>query len=70
MMPEFNQRLYEASLDALLSREVPRELAETGSQIVARDDASQPNLGRTADDQAVMRQIVDIINADAALETM
>ncbi|MBD2360035.1 hypothetical protein H6G36_02275 [Anabaena minutissima FACHB-250] len=69
-MPEFNQRLYEASLDALLLREVPKELAETASNIVARDDASLPNLGRTAEDQTVMRQIVDIINADAPLETM
>lgn len=61
-MPEFNQRIYETSLDVLLTANVPREIAETASKVVASDDASQPNLGRTADDQEVVNQVVEHLN--------
>jgi hypothetical protein len=61
-MPEFNQRVYETSLDALLTANVPREIAETASKVLASDDASQPNAGRTADDQEVVNQVVTILN--------
>lgn len=61
-MPEFNERMYQTSLDALLTASVPQAIAEAASKIVASDDASQPNLGRTAEDQAVVQQVVERLN--------
>ncbi|MBH8577007.1 hypothetical protein I8752_29300 [Nostocaceae cyanobacterium CENA369] len=50
-MPEFNQQLYKTSLDVLLSANVPKDVAEVASRVVASDDAKLPNLGRTPVDQ-------------------
>lgn len=61
-MPEFNERMYQTSLDVLLTANVPQDIAEAASKIVASDDASQPNLGRTAEDQAVVQQVVEHLN--------
>ncbi|MEJ1930810.1 hypothetical protein WDZ92_11160 [Nostoc sp. NIES-2111] len=61
-MPEFNQRMYETSLDVLLSASVPQDIAEAASKIVASDDATQPDLGRTAEDQVVVQEVVKILN--------
>lgn len=47
----FNQSLYVASREALIDNGVPWEIAEAASVVVAKDDASLPDLGRTASDQ-------------------
>ncbi len=43
--------LHQAYESALINAGVPVNLASQCAEIVARDDASQPNLGRTEDDQ-------------------
>jgi hypothetical protein len=58
-MPEFNQRLYEESLDVLLTANVPRDIAEAASQVVATDDGTLPNLGRSAEDTEVCKTAMD-----------
>ncbi|BAY78372.1 hypothetical protein NIES25_48460 [Nostoc linckia NIES-25] len=55
-MPEFKQNIYDASLDALLSASVPREIAEAASKIVASDEAGLPNFGRTEKDQETIQE--------------
>ncbi|AFY43650.1 hypothetical protein [Nostoc sp. PCC 7107] len=50
-MTEFNESLYKASMEALLTANVPRAIAEAASRVVASDQADQPNLGRTKEDQ-------------------
>ena len=51
MSEPFNQNLYDASVKALTDNGVPSELAEKASQVVASDDPTQENLGRSTDDQ-------------------
>lgn len=58
-MPEFNRRLYEASLETLLTASVPREIAEAASKVVASDDTSQPNNGRTAENQQAVNTAME-----------
>ncbi|PHJ60245.1 hypothetical protein VF14_11590 [Nostoc linckia z18] len=55
-MPKFNERIYNASLDALLSANVPKEIAEKTSEIVASDDGDLPNFGRSAEDQEIVNE--------------
>lgn len=62
-MPEFNHRLYKSSLDTLLTANVPKDVAEIASRIVASDDTTQPNLGRTDADQQVINKVVEHFNS-------
>ncbi|RUT00399.1 hypothetical protein DSM106972_075270 [Dulcicalothrix desertica PCC 7102] len=61
-MAELNQQLYNASLQALTDVGIPEPLADAASRIVATDDASQPNLGRTQADREVCYAVADIYN--------
>jgi len=54
MMSEFNQGLYDASLQALTEKGVPQAIAEGASRVVATDDATKPDSGRSPQDQAVV----------------
>ncbi|MBH8561661.1 hypothetical protein I8748_05615 [Nostoc sp. CENA67] len=54
----FNQRLYEVSLETLLTANVPKDIAEAASRVVASDDPNQPDLGRTPQDTAVAHEAV------------
>jgi hypothetical protein len=51
-----NQNLYEASKEALMQNGVPEHIAEAASEVVANDDATKSDLGRTAEDQAVIKE--------------
>ncbi|MDZ8023571.1 MAG: hypothetical protein RMX97_02580 [Nostoc sp. DedQUE11] len=58
-----NEQLYQASLKALTSNGVPEDLAIKASRVVASDDASLPNFGRTPEDQEIAKQVVTYLNA-------
>ncbi|BAZ11798.1 hypothetical protein NIES4071_36240 [Calothrix sp. NIES-4071] len=62
-MAELNQQLYQVSLDALTEVGIPEPLADAASRIIATDDASQPNLGRSEADIEVCHAVADIYNA-------
>ena len=47
MTSEFNQSIYDASVTALTSNGVPEDVAERASEVVAKDDPTQENLGRS-----------------------
>ncbi|HIK04586.1 MAG TPA: hypothetical protein IGS40_07725 [Trichormus sp. M33_DOE_039] len=51
-----NERIYKVSLDVLTSNGVPQELAVKASVVVANDDPTKPNLGRTDEDQEIARE--------------
>jgi hypothetical protein len=61
-MAEFNQAIYKSSLDALLTANVPEDIALEASKIVASDDGSKPDFGRTAQDQEVVKKVVEYLN--------
>jgi len=50
-MTEINQQVYEASFKALTERGVPVSTAEKASEVVAKDNPSLPDLGRSSEDQ-------------------
>ncbi len=58
-MTEFNQKVYEASLDVLLTANVSKDVTEAASKVVASDDATQPSLGRTPQDQEVVNEALN-----------
>ncbi len=51
MSESFNKSLYDASVKAFTENGVPEELAVKASQVVARDDGTRENSGRSSDDQ-------------------
>jgi hypothetical protein len=55
-MPEFNENLYKSSLKALTEAGVPIEIAVPASAVVARDQTGLPDLGRTPQDQEVIKE--------------
>ncbi|MBF2016356.1 MAG: hypothetical protein IGS23_14370 [Rivularia sp. T60_A2020_040] len=59
MTSPFNQSLYEASLKALTSNGVPEEIAHKASEVVASDDASKPDLGRTQQDREAINEAMN-----------
>lgn len=59
MSEPFNQSLYDASVKALTDNGVPFELAEKASQVVASDDATQENLGRSHSDQEAVNEAMN-----------
>jgi hypothetical protein len=63
MSKPFNQNLYGAALRGLGERGVPEELAEKAAVIVASDEAGKPDLGRTAEDQAVIKQVLPYLQS-------
>jgi hypothetical protein len=55
-MPKFNKDLYKSSLKSLVDEGVPIEIAVRASEVVAKDQAGLPHLGRTAEDQEAVRE--------------
>jgi hypothetical protein len=51
-----NQGLYSAALTELTQRGCPEELAESAATVVANDDATKTDLGRTGKDQKVIQE--------------
>ncbi len=58
-----NDSLKEAAEKALTNAGVPVNLAAQCAEIVARDDASKPNLGRSEDDQHLIDSSMEWMKA-------
>ncbi len=58
-----NEKLYQTTKAALTQLNVPNDLADAASRIIATDDPSQPNLGRSPADTEVCMQVAQIINS-------
>ena len=54
--PNFNQGLYDSTLEALKQNNVPESVAELAANVVATDDALLPDLGRTPEDQLAINE--------------
>jgi hypothetical protein len=52
----FNNGLYEAAKQAALDAGAPEAVAEKSARVVAKDDPTQDNLGRTDEDQDAVWQ--------------
>ncbi|WP_138500937.1 hypothetical protein [Nostoc sp. PA-18-2419] len=52
----FNENLYRASLRALVNEGVPVNVAVKASEVVAKDEAGKPELGRTSSDQQAVQE--------------
>ena len=50
-MADINQEIYEASFKGLTEHGVPVSTAQKASEVVAKDNPSLPNLGRSVEDQ-------------------
>lgn len=64
MTSGFNQELYAASREALIDNGVPWEIAEKASEVVAKDEPGQENLGRSPEDQQAVNAAVTYLNAN------
>ena len=51
-----NQGLHDATVQALTDRGCPTDLAKSAATVVANDDATKPDLGRTKEDQKVIQE--------------
>lgn len=58
-----NEVIREAAEKALVNAGVPTDLASQCADIVARDDASKPNLGRSEQDQQLIAQSMQWVTA-------
>lgn len=59
MSEPFNQSLYDASVKALTDNGVPSELAEKASQVVASDDPTKSDLGRSETDRETINEAMN-----------
>ncbi len=57
-----NVELYQATKATLTQLNVPDDLVDAASRVIATDDPSQPNLGRSPADTEVCKQVVESIN--------
>ena len=64
MSSPFNESLYNASLQALTDNGVPSELAEKASQIVASDDPTKSDLGRSESDRETIAEVVEALKKE------
>ncbi|MCV3215109.1 hypothetical protein OGM63_16580 [Plectonema radiosum NIES-515] len=63
MSKPFHLNLWGATLKACEERNVPSDLAEKAAVIIASDDAGQPNLGRTPEDQEIIKQVLPYLQS-------
>lgn len=61
---ELNQSLYDASLQALREHQVPDTLAIKASEIIATDDGSKPDFGRTEEDREIISQTLPYLQGE------
>lgn len=59
-----NQKLYDASMRFFTESGVPVSTAERASKVVANDDPTKPNLGRTEQDQKDITDATTWMNAE------
>jgi hypothetical protein len=58
-----NEFLKQAAEKGLIDAGVPVSLAAQGAEIVAKDDVSKPNLGRTEEDQHLINSSMEWMKA-------
>ncbi len=68
MSKPFNQNLYSSCRKACEERGVPEDLTEKASMIIASDEAGKPDLGRTDQDQAVIKQVLPYLQSGGKAE--
>ncbi|MBA3789552.1 hypothetical protein H0X32_04165 [Patescibacteria group bacterium] len=66
-MPE-NKELYQATLEALTINGVPQEVADKAAGIIAQDDFTLANLGRSPEDQDAIGKAMDCYWANQSKE--
>lgn len=65
-MTEPNKDLYDASFKALSDNGVPEGLAEKASEIISKDNPSEPHLERSQSDQEVINSILPYLQGEKA----
>ncbi|MBD2609567.1 hypothetical protein H6G81_35035 [Scytonema hofmannii FACHB-248] len=68
MSKPFNPNLYGATLRACEESGVPEDLTYKAAVIIASDEAGKPDLGRTAEDQAVIKQVLPYLQSRGRAE--
>ena len=63
MSKPFNPNLYGATLRACEESGVPEDLTYKAAVIIATDEASKPNLGRTDEDQEIIKQVLPYLQS-------
>lgn len=63
MTKQFDPNLYGATLRACEQCSVPNDLAEKAAFIIATDEALAPNLGRTNEDQEIIKQVLPYLQS-------
>ncbi|UKP01568.1 hypothetical protein [Nostoc sp. UHCC 0870] len=58
-----NENLFTAALNALTNNGCPSDLAQEAAQIVANDDPYQPDLGRTPEQQQIIREALPYLQS-------
>ncbi|MBD2302267.1 hypothetical protein [Nostoc sp. FACHB-190] len=53
-----SDNIFFEALNALINNGCPQELAHSAASIVANDDPSKPDLGRTPEDQQIIQQVL------------
>lgn len=53
-----NQALYNSTLKVLTQRGCPTAMAKKAAKVVAKDDATKPNLGRSSLDQQAINAVM------------
>ncbi|WP_066423320.1 hypothetical protein [Anabaena sp. 4-3] len=59
-----NDNLFFAAFGELIERGCPAELAGEAATVVANDDPTLPNLGRTPQDQSVIQQALPYLQGE------
>lgn len=57
-----NSKIFDTYVKTLTDGGVPQEVAEQASEVVAKDDPTAENLGRTAEDQEKVNEALDYIH--------
>jgi hypothetical protein len=67
-MKDSNKDLSDTYFKALSDNGVPEKLAEKASEIVAKDNPNEINLGRSQSDQETINQILPYLNGGKSNE--
>ena len=63
MSKPFDPNLYGATIRACEESGVPEDLTSKAALIIATDDAGSDNLGRTPEDQEVIKQVLPYLQS-------
>jgi hypothetical protein len=63
MAKPLNSNLYRATVHACYDRGVPDDLTFAAARIIATDEAGKPDLGRSAEDQEIIKQVLPYLHS-------